>query len=203
MGNEAKCSVVSGGKRVAGKALLETAELVFRSEALKLKIPFVQMESVKAVDGELRVQSPNGTFTFELGSYAEKWAQKILHPKSRLEKLGIESGMKVTVIGSLGQEFEDELLTATPNVLRGTIAKDTGCIFLGVSRAKELERAKNIAKVMRGAVPLWIVYPKGRKDITENEVLRIGRATGLKDVKVVGFSATQTALKFVIPVEKR
>jgi len=26
---------------------------------------------------------------------------------------------------------------------------------------------------------------------------------GLKDIKVVGFSATHTALKFVIPVEKR
>jgi len=41
------------------------------------------------------------------------------------------------------------------------------------------------------------------QDITENGVLRIGRKAGLKDVKVVGFSPTHTALKFVLPVEKR
>jgi len=203
MGNEAKCSVVSGGKRLSGKALLETAELIFRSAALKLKIPFAEMKSVKAVDGELRVQSPNGTFAFELGPNAEKWAQKILHPRSRLEKLGVEKGMKVTIIGTLEQEFEDELAEATPTVLRGTIAKETDCIFLFAATTKELERAKNIAKVLRGAVALWIVYPKGRKEITENDVLRTGRASGLKDVKVVGFSVTHTALKFVIPVGKR
>jgi hypothetical protein len=50
---------------------------------------------------------------------------------------------------------------------------------------------------------LWIVYPKGQKQITENDVLASGRKAGLKDVKVVGFSANYTALKFVIPVEKR
>ena len=44
---------------------------------------------------------------------------------------------------------------------------------------------------------------KGRKDITENGVLAAGRAAGLKDVKVVGFSPTHTALKFVIHVARR
>jgi hypothetical protein len=50
---------------------------------------------------------------------------------------------------------------------------------------------------------LWIGYPKGQKQITENDVIAAGRKAGLKDVKVVGFSPTHTALKFVIPVEKR
>jgi len=50
---------------------------------------------------------------------------------------------------------------------------------------------------------LWVVYPKGRKEVTEDDVLGAGRKAGLKDVKVVGFSATHTALKFVVPVGKR
>ena len=203
MGNEAKCTVVNGGKRVSGKALLETSELIFRSDALKLKIPFAKVKSVKATEGDLRVQSPDGTIVFELGPDAEKWAHKILHPKSRLEKLGIEKGLKVTVIGTLEPEFEEELTAAVSSVVRGTSGRDAECIFLCAETEKELERAKNIARVMRGAVALWIVYPKGRKEITENDILRTGRAAGLKDVKVVGFSPTHTALKFVIPVEKR
>jgi hypothetical protein len=56
---------------------------------------------------------------------------------------------------------------------------------------------------LKGAAALWIVYPKGQKDITENDVLAAGRKAGLKDVKVVGFSPTHTALKFVIPVARR
>jgi hypothetical protein len=56
---------------------------------------------------------------------------------------------------------------------------------------------------MKGSASLWIVYPKGQKHITENDVLAAGRKTGLKDVKVVGFSPTHTALKFVIPLAKR
>jgi len=55
----------------------------------------------------------------------------------------------------------------------------------------------------KGAAALWIVYPKGPKDITENDVLAAGRKAGLKDVKVAGFSPTHTALKFVIPAARR
>jgi hypothetical protein len=203
LGSEVKCAVRANGRRAEGKALLETTEIIFRSDALRLKIPFARMKSVKAVDGELRVQLPDGAVVFELGPQAEKWTQKILHPKSRIEKLGVKEGAKVTVIGKLDAEFEAELVKVTPDFVRGTIAKNTEFIFLTAETQKELARAPNIAKVMRGAAGLWIVYPKGRKDINENGVLSVGRKAGLKDVKVVGFSPTHTALKFVLPTGKR
>ena len=50
---------------------------------------------------------------------------------------------------------------------------------------------------------LWIVYPKGKQEIKEVEVIEAGRAAGLVDVKVVKFSETHTALKFVRPKAKR
>jgi hypothetical protein len=53
----------------------------------------------------------------------------------------------------------------------------------------------------RGA--LWIVYPRGRKEITEIQVLDAGRRSGLVDIKVVSYSASHTALKFVRPKDKR
>jgi hypothetical protein len=203
MGNEAQCTVKSAGKKVAGKALLETSELIFRSETLRLKIPFAQIKLVKAVDGELRIQSPDGSVVFELGPDAEKWAHKILNPKSRMEKLGIKQGAKVTVIGKLDPDFQAELAKVSPGFKLGTIEKDLEWIFLIADNQKDLAKATNIAKVMRGATALWIVYPKGRKEITEMDVLSTGRKARLKDIKVMRFSSTHTALKFVMPVDKR
>ena len=203
MGQEAKCIAKISGKKVEGKALLETSEIIFRSEALRLKISFAEMKSVKAAGGELRLQAASGPVVFELGAKAEKWAQKILHPKSRMEKLGVKAGARVAVIGKLEAEFEAELKKAAPGFTRGKISGESESIFLAVDSQKELAQTAKVANAMKGAAALWMVYPKGRKDITENDVIAAGRKAGLKDVKVVGFSATHTALKFVIPVEKR
>jgi hypothetical protein len=48
-----------------------------------------------------------------------------------------------------------------------------------------------------------VVYPKGKQEITENDVLKAGRQAGLVDTKVALFSDTHTALKFVVPVKWR
>ena len=44
---------------------------------------------------------------------------------------------------------------------------------------------------------LWVIRPKGHPAISEDDVLQGGRAAGLVDVKVVRFSETHTAGKFV------
>jgi hypothetical protein len=50
---------------------------------------------------------------------------------------------------------------------------------------------------------IWTLRPKGSKDLTEQEMMRAGQTAGLVDVKVMSFSDTLTAEKFVIPVAKR
>ena len=50
---------------------------------------------------------------------------------------------------------------------------------------------------------LWIIRPKGSHAITESEVMEAGKRAGLVDVKVVSFSLTHTAEKFVIPRNAR
>jgi hypothetical protein len=202
MGNEATCIVRFGKQQSAGKALLETSEILFRGD-FRLKIPFSSIKSAKSVDGELRLQTPEGLAVFELGDTATKWCDKILHPKSRLEKLGIKPGAKVSLLGSFEEEFLRELRELNSLATNGKAAQDAEWIFLAADLQKDLAQVSKLAKSLKGAASLWIVYPKGRKDITENDVLAAGRKAGLKDVKVVGFSATHTGLKFVIPVARR
>jgi hypothetical protein len=202
MGNEIRCTVRFGKQRSDGKALLETNEILFRGD-FRLKIPFSGIKSLKAVDGELLIQTPDGLAIFDLGAAAEKWREKILHPKSRVEKLGVKPGSKISLLGSFDADFLQELGGLTKAVSKGKVAADSGLIFFAVASKEDLAAALKISKSIAGDAALWIVYPKGQKHITENDVLAVGRKAGLKDVKVVGFSATRTALKFVIPLSNR
>jgi hypothetical protein len=202
MGKELNCSVRFGKQQSEGKSLLETSEILFRGE-FRLKIPFSTITSAKAVDGELRLQTADGLAVFHLGAAAEKWCDKILHPKSRIEKLGVKPGAKVSLLGQFDTEFLREIGSLTKSVSKGKISSDAECIFFAADSKGDLGSLSKISKSMQGATALWIIYPKGQKHITENDVLAAGRKSGLKDVKVVGFSATHTALKFVVPLEMR
>lgn len=202
MGNELKCTVRFGKETSEGKALLETSEVLFRG-TFRLKIPFATIKSAKAVDGELRLQTAKGVAVFELGHAAEKWREKILHPKSRIEKIALKFGAKVSLFGSFDAEFLEELEPLVGSVSQDKVSADSDTIFFAADSVKTLSGVEKIGKSLKGATALWIVYPKGQKTITENDVIAAGRKTGLKDVKVIGFSATHTALKFVIPLDKR
>jgi hypothetical protein len=202
MGKELNCSVRFGKQQSEGKALLETSEILFRGD-FRLKILFSTVTSAKAVDGELRLQTADGLAVFHLGAASEKWCEKILHPKSRIEKLGVKPGAKVALLGEFDAEFLREVGSLTRTVSKGKAASDSDWIFFAADSKDDLGSLSKISKSMQGATPLWIVYPKGQKHITENDVLAAGRKSGLKDVKVVGFSPTHTALKFLLPVSRR
>src|SRR6267378_5216505 len=202
MGSEATCKAKFGKQQSEGRALLETSEILFRG-GFRLKIPFPMIKSAKAVDGELRLQTAEGLAVFHLGAAAEKWRDKILHPKSRIEKLGVKPGARVSLRGEFDAGFLTEIGNLTKSVSKSKVAPDSEWIFFAADSKEGLGALPKISKSMKGAAVLWIVYPKGQKHITENDVLSGGRKCGLRDVKVVGFSTTHTALKFVIPLSDR
>lgn len=204
MGNDVKCLARIDGKKDEGKALLETSELIFRGAECRVKVLFSEIKSVTTADGELRIKTRDGNFAFAVGTpAAEKWREKILHPRSRVEKLGVKAGMRVAVVGQGEAEFAKELKRSKAEIANGNAVAGIELVFWFVDEKSGLNGAAKIAKSLEGAAGLWIVYPRGKKQITENDVLSAGRKAGLKDVKVVGFSPTHTALKFVIPVERR
>jgi hypothetical protein len=202
VGNEVKCTVSFGEQKSEGRVLLETSEILFRGD-FRLKIPFSTIKSAKAADGELRLLTAEGLAVFQLGAAAEKWCEKILHPKSRIEKLGVKPAARVSLLGDFDAGFLAEIGKLTKSVSTNKVAADSEWICFAADSKEDLGALPKISKSMRGAAALWIVYPKGQKHITENDVLAAGRKAGLKDVKVVGFSSTQTALKFVIPLANR
>jgi hypothetical protein len=115
----------------------------------------------------------------------------------------VKANETVCVLGKFDNEFLAELGSCTKNITAGKIAGMPNWIFFAAESANELSQVAKLAKSLRDRAALWIVYPKGQKEVTENDVLSAGRKAGLKDLKVVGFSPTHTALKFVVPVSQR
>jgi len=202
MGRELQCRAKSAGKWHKGKALLETSEIIFRGET-RLKIPFASLTSVEARDGQLHIKWQDNSAIFELGEQAEKWADKILHPKSTVEKLGIKTGLTVSFVSMpVDQTMQDARTIAAAFSGRQAL-RNSDIIFFGAAAAANLADIKKLLPSLASRGALWIAYPKGRKEITELQVLQAGRNAGLYDVKVVSYSATYTALKFVRPKDKR
>ncbi len=197
MGQEANCEACFGGKVSAGKALLETDEIVFRGD-FRLVIPLKSIQSLEAADGVLRVVWPEGTATFKLGPQAEKWAHKIRNPRTLADKLDVKPGMRVSLVG-VGNVLEGR----TDDVTEGRAAKESDLILFGAEAEKHLAKVPRLAASLKRNGAIWIVYPKGKKEITESAVRGAGLQAGLVDIKVARFSDTHTALKFVIPVGRR
>ena len=194
MGQELACRMQYNRRTLAGKAYLETDHILFRGDE-RVKIALKDVKSVTAKAGVLTLDFPGGPATLDLGAAAEKWAHKILHPPTRADKLGIKPGSAVRLIGDFDADFTKELAACE------LVTKAADLIFYLAPDRKALARIPRSSLKRAGA--LWIVYPKGVQTIRELEVIEAGRAAGLKDVKVASFSATHTALKFVIPVQDR
>ena len=203
MGAEADCDVRFKGRTANGKARLETEALQFRGDDLKLSIPFAQMSKIAARGGTLSVTFPDGTASFNLGAAAAKWADKIQHPPSRLKKIGAASDWRVSALGVTDEAFLKELKSAVAHLSVGRVVKDSDAIFFEATKVAELSSLAKLKLSIRPNGAIWIIRPKGRPEISEQATMAAGKAAGLVDVKVVGFSRTHTAEKFVIPVNAR
>ena len=203
MGAEATCRVRFKGQTASGKARLETEVLHVRAGDLKLSVPFKEISRIAARAGTLSVTFPGGTASFDLGPAAPKWAEKIQHPPSRLHKLGAKPEWRASAVGVLDQTFLEELRGAVAQLSIGRVLKQSDAIFYGVTKEAELARVDALKASIKPNGALWIVRPKGRPEISERATMAAGKAAGLVDVKVVGFSPTHTAEKFVIPLRAR
>src|SRR5262245_19308681 len=117
MGAELDCEGVVDGRRLRGKARLETSTLEFRSAAIKVVVKFAELASVSVKGERLVVCVGDRALELALGrAAAAKWADKILHPPTVLQKIGIKTGQIVVLIGDVDELFAAELSGVVSNV---------------------------------------------------------------------------------------
>lgn len=196
MGLETICTARWNGREAEGRLQLEGTELLFRGP-FRLKLALTPADA-RVRGGELIVPTPEGDAAFSLGEKAEVWAARIRTPRTLLDKLGVKPGQRISLAGRFDAAFLAQLPAYYPEP-----APDCDIVFLAAACTADLDRLATAAPMIQAKGAVWVVYPKGRKDITEMQVLTAIRAAGLTDVKVCSFSPTHTALKGVIPVKAR
>lgn len=120
-----------------------------------------------------------------------------------IDKLGVKAGQRVAVLGVESAEFLKDLDARVPEYSRGKHIADADLIFFSAEACGDLSRLESLARSIARNGAIWVVYPKGQSHIREVDVIQAGKEAGLTDNKVCSFSATHTALRFVIPIAKR
>ncbi|HYT80929.1 MAG TPA: hypothetical protein VEQ37_17065 [Actinomycetota bacterium] len=129
--------------------------------------------------------------------------QKDFSHRSLLDKLGVKQGDRVSLLGVNEEGFLSELRAAGAELSVGRRQRQSDHVILAVESMGDLSKIGGLEPFMARNGAMWMVFPKGRKDLREADVIREGVAAGLIDNKVVGFSNTHTALRFVIPLARR
>jgi hypothetical protein len=203
MGYDAACSLELDGHSFRGTARLEHKEIVFRGET-RLVIPLQEVRGVQARDGALVVRFAGRTAVLRIGAGADKWAARIANPPSRLEKLGVKAGMQVAVIDVDDNLLVRELRSREVSIARDADARELDMVFFGVRSRDDLAHLEMLKRQIKPSGAIWLVRVKGPSaTVTESESMAAGKGVGLVDVKVVSFSETHTAEKYVIPVATR
>jgi hypothetical protein len=130
-------------------------------------------------------------------------AERDYSHRSLLDKLGVKPGQKILILDVDEPAFLNEIQPFSPVFAERRAAADLEVIFFGAEQKKDLVRLAPLRRAIVSNGAIWVVYPKGRKDIREIDVIAAGKAAGLVDNKVMGFSATHTSLRFVIPLANR
>ena len=176
-----------------GRLQYEAPKLLFRGAARRVW-EGEALKGVRAEGGDLVLADGS---RFALGEKpAASWADAIANPKGRLDKIGVKPGMRVAVLGVDDATFSAELAA------RGAAAihdfADLDLLFYAADSVHELSRLDELIPALADKGALWIVSRKGRAaSVKDVEVMAAAKAVGLVDNKVVGFSETLTALRFV------
>lgn len=120
-----------------------------------------------------------------------------------LDKLGIKPGIRVAVLGVDDDSFLADLRGRTGDISMGEARLESDAIFLAADGPDDMRRIGELRELIKPNGAVWAVFRKGQRQFNENDVLRLGLESGLVDVKVVRFSDTHTALKFVIRKAER
>lgn len=135
--------------------------------------------------------------------WPEKWPQRMRAPRALMDKLGVKPDSRVSAIGVADDAILKDLRQRTPNVTEGRMAKGSDLVLVAMKAKTDLARLARLRAVIRENGAIWVFWPKGRKELREDDVRAAALSMELVDVKVASVSDSLSGLKLVIPVAQR
>lgn len=203
MGYDATCTLTTEGRSFAGTARLEEKALTFRGDT-RLAIPLAIIAEIQAHEGCLSFNAGGRQLVLELGASAEKWAKRMTSPPSRIEKLGVKAGMRVGLAGLDDPALVEDIESRGAAIASSAGAAGLDMIFFAAHALPDLDQLAALAARIQPAGAIWLVRVKGTAaPIPESQSMAAAKRAGLVDVKVVSYSNSHSAEKYVIPVAHR
>jgi hypothetical protein len=128
---------------------------------------------------------------------------KARYPRPLMDKLGVKPGMRVSVVGLDEPWLVEEIEARGAEVSAGAARKGSALVFAGMRNTADLARLPALRAAVEPDGAVWVIWPKGRKELREDDVRAAGPTARLVDVKVVSVSDTLSGLKMVVPVALR
>jgi hypothetical protein len=120
-----------------------------------------------------------------------------------LAKLGVKPGQRAVLLGRFEPDFVARLKAHGLTIAK-RVSPEAPLIFFRAERPAALRALPTLARALADTGALWLIRPKGKDTpLTEHQSRAAGLAAGLVDIKVVAFSATHSAEKYVVPVQSR
>jgi hypothetical protein len=218
MGKEARVLAEIDGWEGEGKLLLETDELFFRG-ARRLTVPLASITSLSNEKGWLHIVHEAGDARFDLGdAYAEKWMHAIRNPRQLIDKLDVKAASTVVVEGDVDAAFVESiraraasLREAAPNAASPHAAGDAGraavadvdLVFIAIDDPASLSRITDLRRAIKSNGAIWVLHPRGRRELSHDAIMAVAKPAGLVDVKSARFNETHGALKLMVPRAER
>lgn len=196
MGKECKAKISVGTKSATSTVLLEGTDIIVRGE-LRGTWNVKDMKSLAAKGGKLTFSCDAGKVTIELGEQATVWLEALRNPQTRAQKLGIETGTTVCVLGDDDGEDLFDIERVSGKAISRRMSKSTDVVLLFTLNEAGLNRIPSIAKSMQDSCSVWVLWPKGVKGYGHEQVVALLKQFGLSQTRSIGFSEVFSGLRFV------
>ncbi len=193
----AACDWTHGGKTTPVRASLGRYAITFGSgEAGRL--PYTDIVEVWQYGTFIHIRFPEGEAKLDMEDKrrARRFARKMEDAPSPLEALGAKKGDAVAVVG-LPDAWVYRLLRRRRLQVTDSAPSGLDLMVIGVSDERSLASIPALAPLVRVGGALWIVYPRGHREISTDRVAEAARALDLRGELELHVSSRHSALKLV------